>query len=82
MAIGLLSSGAARAEPLTFYTNEADWLAAVSGFNIGTYADSVNVEDTSQRVNMRWYRDGVRGGTTWLLHHLTGSANLGQQHLW
>lgn len=39
--IGLLISQGARSSPLTIYTNEADWLAAVSGSDIAPYHDPV-----------------------------------------
>lgn len=38
---GLVISAAAQAAPLTFYTNEADWLAAVSRFNVAAYPNPV-----------------------------------------
>jgi len=50
LIIGLLSCGSARSTPLIFSTNEAAWLAAVSGFDIGTYPDSVIVSDTLANV--------------------------------
>ncbi|MGH7054826.1 MAG: hypothetical protein ACREFK_11335 [Stellaceae bacterium] len=33
----LLAGGTASADPLTFYTDESAWLAAVSGYNVGPY---------------------------------------------
>jgi hypothetical protein len=45
--IGLLSGSAASASPLTFYTDETAWLAAVSGFTVGTYPYNVTYTDTS-----------------------------------
>jgi hypothetical protein len=43
---GLFSAGAVRAAPLTFYTNEAAWLAAVSGFKVGTYSYGVSYSES------------------------------------
>jgi hypothetical protein len=44
--VGLFSGSAASASPLTFYTDEAAWLAAVSGFTVGTYPVDVTYTDT------------------------------------
>jgi len=45
VVVGLLSGSAASASPLTFYTNEAACLAAVSGFKVGTYPSDVTYSD-------------------------------------
>jgi hypothetical protein len=54
--IGLLIAGAARAAPLTFYTNEADWLAAVSRFNVAP--DIGPVTGFQSFVTVQLYPDG------------------------
>jgi hypothetical protein len=51
--IGSLISGAASAGPLTFYTNEAAWLAAVSGFNVGPYPYDVTSTDNLITVQLK-----------------------------
>jgi len=50
MVIGLFSGSTANASPLTFYTNEAGWLAAVSGFTVGAYPHDVTYTDTLVNV--------------------------------
>ena len=50
VVIGLFSGSTASASPLTFYTDEAAWLAAVSGFAVGTYPYNVTYSDTLVNV--------------------------------
>ena len=50
VVVGLFSGSAASASPLTFYTDEAAWLAAVSGFTVGTYPYNVTYSDTLVNV--------------------------------
>jgi hypothetical protein len=50
VVVGLFSGSAANASPLTFYTDEAAWLAAVSGFKVGTYPFDVTYTDTLVKV--------------------------------
>ena len=50
VVVGLFSGSAASASPLTFYTNEAAWLAAVSGFTVGAYPYDVTYTDTLVNV--------------------------------
>ena len=50
VVVGLFSGGVASASPLTFYTDEAAWLAAVSGFTVGTYPFDVTYSDTLVNV--------------------------------
>ena len=50
MVIGLFSGSAASASPLTLYTDEAAWLAAVSGFTVGAYPYNVTYTDTLVNV--------------------------------
>jgi hypothetical protein len=52
--IGLFSGGAGNAAPLTFYTNEADWLAAVSGLNVGPYPYQVTRTDYLTTVELTY----------------------------
>ncbi len=51
--IGSLISGAASAGPLAFFTNEAAWLAAVSGFNVGPYPYDVTRTDNLITVQLK-----------------------------
>lgn len=48
--IGLFSGSPASASPLTFYTNEAAWLAVISGFKVGTYPFDVTYTDSLVNV--------------------------------
>jgi hypothetical protein len=48
--VGLFSGSAASASPLTFYTDEAAWLAAVSGFTVGGYPHDVTYTDSLVNV--------------------------------
>ena len=50
VVVGLFCGSAASASPLTFYTDEAAWLAAVSGFKVGTYPFNVTYSDTLVNV--------------------------------
>jgi hypothetical protein len=50
VVVGLFSGSEAGASPLTFYTNEAAWLAAVSSFTVGAYPYNVTYSDTLVNV--------------------------------
>lgn len=50
VVIGLFSGSAASASPLTFYTDEAAWLAAVSGYTVGAYPHNVTYSDSLVNV--------------------------------
>jgi hypothetical protein len=50
VVVGLFSGSAASASPLTFYTDEAAWLAAVSGFTVGAYLFDVTYSDSLVNV--------------------------------
>jgi hypothetical protein len=52
VVVGLFSGSAANASPLTFYTDEAAWLAAVSGFKVGTYPFDVTYTDILVNVTL------------------------------
>jgi hypothetical protein len=43
--IGMLAAGIAGAGPLTFYTDQTVWSAAVSGFNVGAYPNQITRSD-------------------------------------
>jgi hypothetical protein len=52
VVIGLFSGSGASASPLTFYTDEASWLTAVSGFTVGTYPYGVTYTGTLVNVGL------------------------------
>lgn len=52
VVVGLFSGSAASASPLTFYTDEAAWLAAVTGFKVGTYPYGVTYSDSLVNVSL------------------------------
>jgi hypothetical protein len=52
VVVGLCSASAASASPLTAYTDEAAWLAAVSGFTVGGYPFAVAYSDSLINVSL------------------------------
>lgn len=52
--VGLLTCGTRSASALTFYTNEGDWLAAVSGDNIAPYPYNVTRTDYLTTVELTY----------------------------